>query len=69
MNYTEHSLQGLRYLIRYPSGFQDNRSYPILVFLHGAGSRGQDMQNLVTNPFFEEIEKFPDFPFLVVAPL
>lgn len=65
----EYNLHGLRYLIRYPRGYSEGQRCPILFFLHGAGSRGTDMNGLRTNPFFLEIEKHTDFPFAVVAPL
>lgn len=65
----EHTLDILRYLIRLPRDFSENQRYPVLFFLHGAGSRGNDMDALRTNPFFQEIEKHEDFPFVVVAPL
>ena len=69
MHYQEANFQGLSYLVRYPEGFDPTRPCPTLLFLHGAGTRGRDMQLLRNNPFFQEIEKLGDFPFLVVAPL
>ena len=62
-------LQGLQYLIRYPKTFSETKTHPVLLFLHGAGSRGNDINNVLDNPFFEQIDKTPDFPFAVVAPL
>ncbi len=67
MDYFE--LEGLQYLIRYPQGFCAEQRYPTILFLHGAGSRGTDFANLLDNALFEEIDKKPDFPFVVVAPL
>lgn len=65
----ELQLGKLRYVIRYPEGFSDEKSYPILVFLHGAGTRGDDIGKLLLNPFFTLTEKFENFPFVCVAPL
>ncbi len=63
-------LEGLPYLIRYPNGFDAANAYPTLLFLHGAGSRGNDFSSLVDdNIFFSALDKRPDFPFVVVAPL
>ncbi len=67
MDYFE--LEGLKYLIRYPQGFRADQRYPTILFLHGAGSRGEEIANVCDNPFFEQIEKNADFPFVVVAPL
>lgn len=71
----EHTMEffetnGIRYVIRYPSGFDTAKSYPTLLFLHGAGSRGTDFHGLVDdNIFFDALAKRPDFPFVVAAPL
>lgn len=69
MPYQESDFNGLRYLIRYPEGFDGRTPCPTLLFLHGAGTRGTDMALLRNNPFFLEIERLPEFPFLVIAPL
>lgn len=62
-------LEGLRYLIKYPRNFESEAKHPTILFLHGAGTRGNDINAILDNPFFEEIEKRVDFPFVVVAPL
>ena len=65
----EFALDGLRYLIRYPKGYRQGEKYPVLFFFHGAGTRGEDMDKLINNPFFTHIEAHDPFPFVVVAPL
>ena len=63
-------LDGLRYAVRYPNDFKQGTPYPTLLFLHGAGSRGNDFAGLVDdNIFFDAIASRPDFPFVVIAPL
>ena len=47
MHYQEANFQGLSYLVRYPEGFDPTRPCPTLLFLHGAGTRGSDMQLLM----------------------
>lgn len=69
MHFQEYDLSGLRYLICYPKDFREDGSFPVLFFLHGAGTRGRDMNNLIHNNFFEEVQHHRDFPFVVVAPL
>lgn len=34
----------LRYRIMYPKDFKETKSYPVVLFLHGAGERGNDNQ-------------------------
>ena len=65
----ELQLGKLRYLITFPEGFSDEKRYPIILFLHGAGCRGSDISNLISNPFFKLTEKHERFPFVCIAPL
>lgn len=61
--------EGLQYAVRFPDAYEPEGKYPVLIFLHGAGSRGNDINGVLTNPFFEAIQKHSEFPFIVVAPL
>lgn len=65
----EFQLGRLRYVIRYPEGFSEEETYPVILYLHGAGTRGDDIGKLHTNPYFLQIEKHKEFPFVTVAPL
>ncbi|MBQ3125597.1 MAG: prolyl oligopeptidase family serine peptidase [Clostridia bacterium] len=58
----------LRYIIKYPDGFSEEKKHPVLFFLHGAGTRGTDISKLTGNPFFGIIEQHENFPFICVAP-
>ena len=58
----------LTYLVKYPEGFSKTEKHPILIFLHGAGSRGTSTDALRNNPFFKCIEPL-NLPFVIVAPL
>ena len=69
INMDVFNLEGLQYLIRYPNGFSNEKQYPTILFFHGAGTRGNDIEAVKDNPFFEEMDKRQDFPFVVVAPL
>ena len=65
----EKQLGKLKYVVRYPKGFAEGNRYPVLLFLHGAGTRGVDTRLLVGNPFFTLTQQHTDFPFISVAPL
>ena len=62
-------LTPLRYLLFLPARYdQEPGEWPLMVFLHGAGERGDDL-NLVKKygpPMI--VEEAPDFPFVVVSP-
>ena len=41
--------EGLEYLISYPQGFQEDRKYPLVIFLHGAGWRKKTIDQFQQN--------------------
>lgn len=44
------------------------RKWPLILFLHGAGERGNDLEKVKIHGIPLVAEKNPDFPFIVVAP-
>ena len=65
----EISVQNIRCLIRNPKDFDPEKRYPVLLFLHGAGTRGNDINKLRNNPFIQVTDAHPNFPFVTIAPL
>ena len=61
--------EGMQYAVRYPDGYTEGKPYPVLLFLHGAGTRGSDINNITSHSFMKRPDKFEGFPFVVVAPL
>ena len=43
----------MQYLIRFPDGYKIGQKYPVIILLHGAGGRGNDIDILVNNPYFK----------------
>lgn len=60
--------ESIKYAVRYPDGFETGKTYPVIILLHGAGGRGEDIEIVKTNPFFEITNKYEGFPFITVAP-
>lgn len=60
--------EGLGYVIRFPDGYSEGRTYPVLLFLHGAGSRGSDIEQLCRHPFFQLTARHSGLPLICVAP-
>lgn len=58
----------IKYVTRFPDRYKVGQKYPVVIFLHGAGSRGNNIDLLVNNPYFEIIDKHSDFPFVTIAP-
>jgi predicted peptidase len=61
---------GLRYLLYLPKDYgQDKeRKWPVMLFLHGAGERGTDINKVKVHGPPKLIEQGRDLPFIVVSP-
>jgi predicted peptidase len=62
------SYNGLQYLISYPENYTAGKKYPVIIMLHGAGSRGTNFYTLRGNDYFTVTEQFENFPFVTVVP-
>jgi predicted peptidase len=59
----------LNYLVYLPQGYEnDDKKWPVLLFLHGAGERGNDLNYLKRLGPPMLIEQGIDFPFIVISP-
>ena len=60
----------LRYRILYPVNYNDNKKYPLIVFLHGSGERGSDNEAQLTHggKLFADSAVRQQFPAIVVFP-
>ena len=57
-----------RYLIYLPKDYEQRKSCPLLLFLHGEGERGDNMDLVKRHGPPKLIGKGKDFPFMVVSP-
>lgn len=46
------------YVIRYPENFSKEKKYPLVIYLHGAGGRGRDINITFNHSFFSLSEPF-----------
>jgi predicted peptidase len=59
----------INYLLYLPEGYDKNgKSWPLLLFLHGAGESGNDLAKIKKHGPPKLIEAGKDFPFIVVSP-
>jgi predicted peptidase len=57
------------YLLFLPDGYNKNKqSWPLILFLHGAGERGSDLEKVKKHGPPKIVDKQKDFPFIVVSP-
>lgn len=57
------------YLLYLPKDYNaSNENFPLVLFLHGAGERGTDIEKVKTHGLPKLINQGKDFPFIVVSP-
>lgn len=60
----------LQYLSFVPKDYVAKKSekFPLILFLHGAGERGSDIEVVKKHGIAKIVEQQPDFPFIAVSP-
>ena len=72
--YTKHkwesgSFADFDYVKYLPKDYDENKKYPLVFFLHGAGERGDDLDLAVKHGFMKYVrEENKDYPFIFIAP-
>lgn len=57
------------YLSFLPEGYKrTGKRWPLILFLHGAGERGEDINKVTEQGLAKILEKEPGFPFIVISP-
>jgi predicted peptidase len=60
----------LQYLVYRPKDYdpRSGRRWPLMLFLHGSGERGTNVQKVAVHGPLKLVQQGRDFPFLIVAP-
>ena len=72
--YTKHTWQSDRYFnfnfAQYlPQNFDSTKKYPLVLFLHGAGERGDDLEIATRHGYLKYVrEEGKEYPFICIAP-
>lgn len=72
--YTKHKWKSdvyyhFNYVVNLPKDYDENQAYPLVVFLHGAGERGDDLDRVCCHGYMKHVrEKGAEYPFIFVAP-
>ena len=65
----ERIFEGLQYLISYPKDFQEDKKFPLVIFLHGAGWRNKTIEQFHENACVQNILKHQDEKgYILLAP-
>jgi predicted peptidase len=58
-----------QYWLYLPRAYEtDDRRWPVMLFLHGGGERGEDPENVLKHGPIKEVANGRDLPFLLLAP-
>ena len=60
----------LNYLLWLPADYKKDKSktFPVMIFLHGSGERGENLDLVKKNGPPSFVENRPDFPFILISP-
>jgi predicted peptidase len=58
----------MKYLLYLPKDYEQKQSLPLLLFLHGSGEKGDNLELVKKNGPPKLIEAGKEFPFIVVSP-
>lgn len=66
----EQYIRPVNYLLSLPDGYRQDttKKWPLLLFLHGSGERGDDLEKVKKHGPPKLIEQGKKFPFIVVSP-
>lgn len=60
--------ENITYAVKYPNNYVEGRKYPTIMYLHGAGNRGNDINMVLTSTYYSVTDEYEDFPFVTVSP-
>ncbi len=61
-------IDGMEYAVRFPEGYREGQKYPVLILLHGAGTRWESLDTLLARDYVTAIEKH-GLSLITVTPL
>ena len=68
-SYSSEHYQSFGYIQYLPKNFDENKKYPLVLFLHGAGERGDDLDLLAKHGYMKyHVEDGREYPFIFMSP-
>ena len=68
MHFETGNFDGMNYLVYYPADYKVGEKYPVLLMLHGAGTRGITLEAYKQSDCFAQISKSANDQLIIVAP-
>ncbi len=64
----QHDDTTLDYLLHLPSNYDERRSWPVILYLHGASLRGSNVEKVKQYGLAAKAAREPNFPFMLISP-
>ncbi len=58
----------LNYLVYLPENYDQKKSWPLVLFLHGAGERGENLEKVKVHGPPKLVKQGKEFPFILISP-
>ena len=68
MFFESGNFEGMNYLVHFPDRYKEGKKYPVLLDLHGAGTRGITLEQYQTSQSFADITHASNNKMIIVAP-
>lgn len=70
LSWTVTHVGALQYLCYLPKDYPgtNGQRWPLVLFLHGAGERGTDLQRAAVHGPLKQVRRGQEFPFIIIAP-
>lgn len=65
----EKIFENIKYIVSYPEKFCADKKFPLIIFLHGAGTRGENIELLKNNACFLNLKMRQGRGYILLAPL
>lgn len=67
-NYDLQTDLNMNFLLYFPQEYSPDKEWPLLIFLHGRGEQGNDLEKVKIHGPTRRIKEGAEFPFIVAAP-
>ncbi|MBQ9806429.1 MAG: prolyl oligopeptidase family serine peptidase [Clostridia bacterium] len=59
----------IEFMMRYPNGYESGKHYPVIISLHGAGTRGEKVEQLREQCCYRLTDNMENFASIMITPL
>lgn len=65
----DFTFKNIKYALHFPDNYDESEKYPLIIYLHGSGTRGDDIELVIKNSSFNKLCEYKNNDCIVAAPL